>query len=352
MAVIKLNDRDKNPAGNGATRRKISQARQLDQHQREYVEFSNIIGRDKKMISVFQQIRDVARFDYPVLISGDTGTGKELVANAIHTVSGRRDRPFIPINCGALPEGLVESELFGHVKGAFSGAVRNKKGRFELGDGGTIFLDEVAELSKFMQVKLLRFLQDGRFEKVGGEETVSVNVRIVCATNKNLKQELKENNFRDDLYYRLNVVPITLPLLADRKHDIPLLVNHFLIQASRQLNLPLLKIKQEALDILIEYNWPGNIRELQNIVQFAIVKSGGKDITPEDLPIEIQSHAAQVKRRGPMRKLNQKTVQTVMAKTGGNKAKAARFLGVGRATLYRFLKSCPDLECNFAQQTK
>ena len=179
------------------------------------------------MLDIFKQIRDVAGYDYPVHISGETGTGKELVSNAVHNESSRAGAPFVPINCGALPEGLIESELFGHIKGAFSGAIRDKKGRFELADGGTIFLDEVAELSNNMQVKLLRFLQEGKFERVGGEQTASVNVRVISATNKELKKAVKQGTFRDDLYYRLNVIPIRLPPLRDRKIDIPLLVEHF-----------------------------------------------------------------------------------------------------------------------------
>jgi transcriptional regulator with GAF, ATPase, and Fis domain len=178
-------------------------------------------------MTVFRQIRDVAGYDYPVHISGETGTGKELVAEAIHNESHRSGAPFVPINCGALPESLIESELFGHVKGAFSGALRDKKGRFELADQGTIFLDEIAELSKQMQVKLLRFLQDGMFEKVGGEKTVHVNVRVISATNKDLKKEIKLGSFRKDLFYRLNVIPIHLPPLRERRNDIPLLIDHF-----------------------------------------------------------------------------------------------------------------------------
>jgi PAS domain S-box-containing protein len=179
--------------------------------------YGNIVGRDRKMKLIFQQIQDLAAYDFPVHISGETGTGKELIAEAIHHASRRDGAPFVPINCGALPEGLIESELFGHMKGAFTGAIRDKKGRFELADGGTIFLDEVAELSKEMQVKLLRFLQTGKFERVGGEQTVSVNVRIISATNSDLKKEVKRKNFREDLYYRLNVIPIHLPPCATGK---------------------------------------------------------------------------------------------------------------------------------------
>ena len=200
----------------------------------ELTSFGNIIGQDSKMLDIFQQIRDVSGYDFAVHISGETGTGKELVANAIHNESPRTGAPFVPINCGALPEGLIESELYGHVKGAFSGAIRDKKGRFELADAGTVFLDEVAELSNNMQVKLLRFLQDGQFERVGGERTASVNVRVISATNKQLKVAVKQGRFRDDLYYRLNVIPIHLPPLRERKIDIPLLIDRFLCEAAER----------------------------------------------------------------------------------------------------------------------
>jgi transcriptional regulator with PAS, ATPase and Fis domain len=305
--------------------------------------FSNIIGRDKGMLQVFQQIRDVADYDYPVHISGDTGTGKELVAAAIHNESRRAGAPFVPINCGALPEGLLESELFGHVKGAFSGAIRDKKGRFELAEGGTVFLDEVAELSKPMQVKLLRFLQAGTFEKVGGEETVAVDVRIISATNKDLKSEVKKKNFRDDLYYRLNVIPIHIPPLRERKNDIPLLIDHFLEEAAQRYGNHPLRASKTALALMLDYLWPGNVRELQNAIQYAIVKSNGKVIQPEDLPMEFRKATPLQKARGPAVKLNAEQVRAALLKTGGNKARAARRLGVGRATLYRFLDRHPDL---------
>ena len=243
------------------------------------------------MIQIFQQITNVASFDYPVQIYGETGTGKELIATAIHNESGRRGAPFVPINCGALPEGLIESELFGHVKGAFSGAIRDKKGRFELAEGGSILLDEVAELSKYMQVKLLRFLQDNRFEKVGGEKTISVNARIISATNKDLKKEVQQNNFREDLYYRLNVIPIYIPPIRERRNDIPLLIDHFLNETRKRYDGKPFKITKEAVSIMMDYKWPGNVRELQNAIQFAIVKSNGKIILPEDLPMELRKLA-------------------------------------------------------------
>ena len=302
--------------------------------------FAGIIGQDHKMLQIFEQIRELATNDYPVYLTGETGTGKEMVAAAIHNESQRGGGPFVPINCGALPEGVLESELFGHVKGAFSGAIRNKKGRFELADGGTIFLDEVVDLTKSMQVKLLRVLQEGTFERVGGEETVSVNVRVISAANRDLKREVERKNFREDLYYRLNVVPVELPPLRERKNDIPLLAEEFLRQASEQ-GQKTAGLSKKALSIMMDYLWPGNVRELQNALHYALVKCKGRLIRPEDLPMELKSGRSS--RRGPTRKLNQEMVQAALDRTGGNKAKAARHLGVGRATLYRFLEEFPDV---------
>ena len=304
--------------------------------------FSNIVGRDAKMLQVFQQISDVAAYDYPVHIFGETGTGKELVATAIHNEGHRAGTPFVPINCGALPEGLIESELFGHVKGAFSGAIRDKKGRFELADGGSIFLDEVAELSKNMQVKLLRFLQEGQFERVGGEQTLSVSVKVISATNKDLKEEVRRSRFREDLYYRLSVIPIFIPPLRERKTDIPLLANHFMQEAAMKHGQSPFRIAREALNLLLDYAWPGNVRELQNAIQFAFVKSNGRLLTVDDLPMEIKGQRERLPRRGPLRKLEIGTVNAALKKAGGNKSRAARLLGVGRATLYRFLNAHPE----------
>jgi PAS domain S-box-containing protein len=302
--------------------------------------FAGIIGQDHKMLQIFEQIRELATNDYPVHVMGETGTGKELVAAAIHNESRRGGGAFVPINCGALPEGVLESELFGHVKGAFSGAIRDKKGRFELADGGTIFLDEVVDLTKSMQVKLLRVLQEGTFERVGGEETVSVDVRVISAANRDLKREVERKNFREDLYYRLNVVPVELPPLRERKNDIPLLAEEFLRQASEQ-GQKTAGLSKKALSLMMDYLWPGNVRELQNTLHYALVKCKGRLIRPEDLPMELKSRRSS--RRGPTRKLNPEMVQAALDRTGGNKAKAARHLGVGRATLYRFLEEFPDV---------
>jgi transcriptional regulator with GAF, ATPase, and Fis domain len=294
------------------------------------------------MLQVYRQIRDLATNDYPVHISGETGTGKELVAAGIHNESRRGGRPFVPVNCAALPENMLESELFGHVKGAFTGAVRDKKGRFDLANNGTLFLDEVADLSRAVQAKLLRVLQDGTFERVGGEKTISVDVRIISATNRDLKREVERGYFREDLYYRINVVPIHLPPLRERKKDIPLLVEHFLVQALED-GQTTAGFSKEAMAVLTDYPWPGNVRELQSAIRFALVRSRGRPIQPDDLPIELKNWQNVRSARGPSRKLDTESVRAALAQSGGNKAKAARILGVGRATLYRFLADFPDV---------
>ena len=342
MSVIMMKDENDQEVGALATFRDMTELIDLKMDSGKLFSFSNIIGRDSKMVDVFRQIRDVTQYDFPVHIYGETGTGKELVAHAIHNESRRGGAPFVPINCGALPEGLIESELFGHVKGAFSGAIRDKKGRFELADGGTVFLDEISELPKLMQVKLLRFLQEGSFEKVGGEKTTSVDVRVISATNKDIKKEVQRGNFREDLYYRLNVIPIAVPPLRDRKNDIPLLVEHFLGQLPEIEENKKPAISDEALAMMMDYRWPGNVRELQNAVQFSIVRCRGGAILPDDLPMELKELIVEKPHRGPSRKLDATMVKAALTKTGGNKAKAAKLLGVGRATLYRFLGSHPN----------
>jgi sigma-54 dependent transcriptional regulator, acetoin dehydrogenase operon transcriptional activator AcoR len=308
----------------------------------ELTSFAGIIGRDHKMVQVFEQIRELANNDYPVHIFGETGTGKELVAAAIHNESHRSTGPFVPVNCGALPEGLLESELFGHVRGAFSGAIRDKKGRFELADGGTIFLDEVSELPKSMQVKLLRVLQENSFERVGGERTVAVDVRVISATNRDLRREMEKQSFRDDLYYRLNVFPVILPPLRSRRNDIPLLTEHFLDKAAKR-GQKTAGVSHEAMAIMMDYSWPGNVRELQNAIHFALVKAKGKTIRTEDLPLELKQRSVPNCKPGPSKKLDPDSVLAALKKAGGNKSKAAKVLGVGRATLYRFLGQTPNV---------
>ncbi len=335
MAVVGMMDEAGSLEGVLATVRDISSLAGLKFWTEESTGFGGIVGRDPKMVEIYRQIQKVAEHDYPVLITGETGTGKELVAAAIHSESRRQHGPFVPVNCGALPEGVVESELFGHVRGAFSGAVRDKKGRFELAHGGTIFLDEVAELPKTLQVKLLRVLENSTFMRVGGEKPVSVDVRVLSATNRDLKREVEKKRLREDLYYRLNVVPLKLPPLRERQADIPLLLAHFLEQA-RNRGQRALSFSPQAVDLLLRYPWPGNVRELQNAVHYALAGCHGEVAGPADLPQEIRRSSAP---RGPAPKLNFAVVAAALKQCGGNKVKAAKLLGVGRATLYRFLVS-------------
>ncbi len=301
----------------------------------ELKSFAGIIGQDPKMLQIYKQIRDLGSNDYPVCITGETGTGKELVARAIHNESRRGGGAFVPVNCAALPEGILESELFGHVKGAFTGAVRDKKGRFELADKGTLFLDEVVELPIVVQAKLLRVIQEGKFERLGDEKTLSVNVRLICATNRNLKREMEKGRFREDLYYRINVVPVHLPPLREKKDDIPLLLDHFLTKA-REEGQETPGVSKEAIELIKQYPWPGNVRELQSALRFSLIKSEGRFIHIADLPLELRRWQESRPARGPARKLDPEAVKAALLQSGGNKTKAARILGVGRATLYRF----------------
>ncbi len=305
--------------------------------------FWGIVGRDDKMLNLFDTIRRVARTDAPVLIQGESGTGKELVALAIHKASRRSAKHFVPVNCGALPEGLLESELFGHVKGAFTGATYDKKGRFELADGGTLFLDEVAELNLDMQVKFLRVLQDGYFERVGAEKRRHVDIRVVSATNKNLEKEISEGKFRKDLYYRLCVMPVDIPPLRERRGDIKPLAEHFLTLLREESYRPDIKFSPKTLSLLKAYDWPGNIRELQNIIQFALVKCRGHTIEPEHLSPTIYANENYgfVRHRRPS-KLREEHVIEALQKAGGNKRRAAEFLGISRSTLYRFFEKQED----------
>jgi len=318
----------------------ITELNHLRRRLRTEQSFAGIVGRDAKMLELFDTIREVAEVTAPILIQGESGTGKELVAAAIHNEGVRAEKLFVPVNCSALPEGLLESELFGHVRGAFTGAIRDKKGRFELADGGTIFLDEVGDLSPAIQVKLLRVLQEGTFERVGGEQTVRVDVRVISATNKDLRREVAAGRFRDDLFYRLCVVPIKLPPLRERRNDIQLLAEHVLKHALAEADLDEVLLSPEALDAMIDYDWPGNVRELQNAIQFALVKCRGNVIEPQHLPPTVsgaRSTAGTRQKSRRKRKLNAGAVRRALDEANGNKVEAARRLGVSRATLYRFL---------------
>lgn len=321
----------------------VTELNRLRQRLKAEHTFAGIIGRDAKMQELYDNVRELAEINVPVLINGESGTGKELVASAIHNESPRADRQFVPVNCGALPDGLLESELFGHVKGAFTGAIRDKKGRFELADGGTIFLDEVGDLSPAMQVKLLRVLQDGCFEKVGGEKTIKVDVRVVSATNKSLKDEIKSGRFREDLFYRLNVFPVNITPLRERLNDIALLSECFLKKSAEESGRDIVALSEEALSVLMDYHWPGNVRELQNALQFALVKCRGRMIESQHLPLNIQQTKGSVPvKKSRKRKLDLQKVKDALEQTSGNRMKAAKILGVSRATMHRFLYEYKD----------
>jgi len=303
--------------------------------------FAGIVGRDGKMLQLFDTIREVAKVNIPVLIQGESGTGKELVAAAIHNEGPLADKPFVAVNCGALPEGVLESELFGHVKGAFTGAVGDRKGRFELADGGTIFLDEIGELPGATQVKLLRVLQEGIFQRVGGEESIKVDVRVISATNKNLTEEVAAGRFREDLFYRLCVVPVYLPPLRERRNDIPLLAKNLLKRALKDMDRENVVLSPETVGVMMDYDWPGNVRELENALQYAVIKCRDNLLLPEYLPSQIlETYVPRPghQRKQRKRKLDAETVWRTLDETGGNKVETALRLGVSRATLYRFLK--------------
>ena len=327
--------------------REVTLARRMGEMQ----SFAGIVGRDAKMRDVFELIRDVADSTVPILIRGESGTGKELVAAAIHNEGPRAGKPFIAVNCGALPEGLLESELFGHVRGSFTGAFRDTKGRFELANGGTIFLDEIGDISPAMQVRLLRVLQEGVMQRVGSETPVKVDVRVISATHRDLQKEIAAARFREDLFYRLNVVPIWMPPLRERLADIPLLVEHLLARFLSEMGrATAVRISPDAMDVLLTYDWPGNVRELQNWLQYALVKCRGEEIRPEHLPparmtsrpvVASGAHPA-----APRVALTPERVQDALVRCHGNRREAARALGVARATLYRFFEAHPEAPGN------
>jgi len=325
------------------TFRDLSTLRRLSREVQERYGFGNIVGKSKVMQEVFDLIELVSETDATVLIQGESGTGKELVARAIHYHSSRKDGPFVAVNCAALTESLLESELFGHEKGAFTGAIRAKPGRFELADGGTLFLDEIGEISPAVQVKLLRFLDQRSFERVGGTKPISVDVRIIAATNKDLRQEVREGRFREDLFYRLNVVPIQLPPLRERVEDIPLLVEHFLEKLNRRLGRNVRRVSPEAMQCLMDYDWPGNVRELENALEQALVRCRGEEITPEHLPRQICKGVgppieAEAEDVNPFEAAERQILLAALRESGGRRVEAARRLGVSKATLWRKMK--------------
>jgi two-component system response regulator HydG len=329
----------------GAIKRAASQEaeiRDLQHRIDKSTDFSGIVGRDPQMQMVFKLIEDIAPTDATVLIQGESGTGKELVARAVHHQSLRKDAPFIVINCSAYPTTLLESEIFGHERGAFTGALRQKNGRFEQADGGTIFLDEIGEIQLSAQIKLLRVIQTQKFERLGGEKTLGVNVRIIAATNKNLLEEVKRGNFREDLFYRLNVIPIQMPPLRNRRNDIPMLARHFLRHFAAEQGKEVQDFSSEAMRMLLDYSWPGNVRELENSIEHALVLAKGERIEATDLPSALQTAKKSPKTKtNPSRTIldsEKKLLQETLEECSWNKKLAAQYLGISRSTLYSKLK--------------
>ena len=312
---------------------------------REY-SFDNIVSKNEKMQSNFEMLQKVAQYKSTILITGESGTGKEVVARALHYHSDRSQAPFMPVNCGAIPENLLESELFGHSKGAFTDAIRTKKGLFEEADGGTLFLDEIGELPPQLQVKLLRVLQDGEIRRVGEAKAIQIDVRIVAATVKDLVKEVNEGRFRDDLFYRLNVVPVHIPPLRERREDIPLLVTHFIKKHTQSLGKNVAGIEPKALEVLINYKWFGNVRELENTIERAIVLADGESIELQNLPLGIQNFEERVEVtplseeeysiKKASKALETALIRRALKKTKGNHTHAARLLEIShRALLYK-----------------
>jgi two-component system response regulator PilR (NtrC family) len=329
-----------------------------DQQAREQFAFGEIIGRSREMMDVFDMINRVATSKASVLILGESGTGKELVAKAIHAKSPRANKPFVVVNCSAIPETLIESELFGHVKGAFTGAVTNKAGLVEEAHTGTLFLDEVGEIPVFVQAKLLRFLQDREFRRVGGVESGKVDVRVITATNRNLETEMQEGRFREDLYYRLNVIRVRIPPLREREEDIPVLIEHFLKKFAKEQRKNIKKVSALAMRVLCNYQYPGNVRELENIIERCVTLERSDQLTAEHLPDRlVEGSEPDVVTGDPdfpagginldqaTQDLEKKLILRALEMAGGNRARASRLLGITlRSLRYRLMKLGMDTE--------
>jgi DNA-binding NtrC family response regulator len=315
----------------------------------EKYSFENIIGKAAPMKKVFELIQRAGPAESTILISGESGTGKELVARAIHFNSQRAIGPFIKMNCAALPEGLIESELFGHEKGAFTGAIRSTRGRFELADGGTLLLDEISEIPPSLQAKLLRVLQEKEFERIGSGQSIRTNVRVIATSNRDLKEEIAKGTFRDDLYYRLNVIPIDLPPLRQRREDIPLLGEYFLDKFSQKMGIPVKTLAEKSMELFMQYTWPGNVRELENIIERATVISRNQELKPADFPAEISAGIPDAGKGGfevglTIDNAEKMLILKTLKANNGNKTRAAEILGISSRTLRNKLQEygCAD----------
>jgi DNA-binding NtrC family response regulator len=326
----------------------ILQNQDLRSRLEEKFHFKNIIGRSEKMVKIFELIRHIAPYDSSVLIIGESGTGKELIANAIHYNSPRASMPFIKVSCASLSEGIIESELFGHEKGAFTGAIASRKGRFELAHQGTLFLDEVGDIPPATQIKLLRVLQEGEFERVGGNRTIKVNIRIIAASNRDLQEAVKRGAFREDLYYRLNVVNIKLPALRDRRDDTPFLVHFFIEKYNEKYRMKVKGISQKAMNFLTDYEWTGNVRELENTIEsILVINSPGvidiQHLTQEIRDVKERPEVILIKVGTPLEEVEKEMLIQTLKATKGNKRKAARLLGINVRTIHRKMEEIQDL---------
>jgi len=304
--------------------------------------FENLVGRNARMQEIYDLVKRIGDNNATVLLNGESGTGKEVLARAIHQQSNRSQRPFVAVNCAAIPAELLESELFGHEKGAFTGAIATKVGKFELATGGTLFLDEIGHMRLDLQAKILRALQEREIERVGGTRTIKIDVRILAATNRDLRKAIEEGTFREDLYYRLNVVPITLPDLKDRQEDIPLLANHFVQKFAPESNPAIREISKEAMAILMSHTWPGNVRELENVIERAVTLGHGPAIEPRDLPPHLAGGTSPLERalakEATLEDLEKDYIAMILRRTKGHQIRAASILGIDRRTLYRKIR--------------
>jgi len=341
-----LKNGDGIPTGGVISFTDLSEIEAIKEDRKSMTTFYGIIGHSKAMQQIFELIKEISESDAAVLVQGESGTGKEMIANAIQATSRRKGKPFVKVNCSVFPENLLASELFGHVKGAFTDAIKDRPGRFELADGGTLFLDEVAEMPLQTQIQLLRVLQEGAFERVGESMPRKSNVRVIAATNINIEKALNTGKLREDLYYRLNVIPVVIPSLRERKEDIPYLVKYFIEDYSKVYRKDINDITNFALDILMNYNWPGNVRELENVIEYAIVRTKEMQIiTKESLPSSL-GHRPITKSldQKVYKKESAAEIVQLLEKHHWNKTKVAKELGIGRTTLWRMLKDLPEKE--------
>jgi len=340
-AAILKNDSEE-PIGGVISFRDLSELESIRKDVSSSGNYYGIIGHGKLMQDMFRLIQEIADSDAAVLIQGESGTGKELVANAIQATSRRKSKPFVKINCAVFPESLLASELFGHIKGAFTDAIKDRPGRFEIADEGTIFLDEIAEMPLQTQIQLLRVLQEGTFERVGESIPRKTNVRVIAATNLDIKDALKSNKLREDLYYRLNVIPITIPPLRERPEDIPHLVNSFVKDYAKVYKKNVDDVNDDALELLIQYSWPGNVRELENVIEFMVVRSKEHIIKLENLPVHIKPDLKTNRPAVEFKRENTSEIVQLLKKHKWNKTKVAEELGIGRTTLWRLLKTIDE----------